>query len=526
VTFLFTDVEGSTRMWERNPSVMQKALSRHDEILSSAIEANGGYVFKTVGDAFCAAFSGASEALGAALEGQRTLLAERYEAVRLFVERGQDAKAGFALTEANAPVVAEICVRLDGLPLAIELAAARVKILPPEAMLGRIANRLKLLKGGARDLPERQRTLRGAIDWSHDLLSEEERTLFRRLSVFAGGRTLEAIEGVCDPEGKLDALEGVESMVDKSLIRQEEGAGGEPRFVMLETIHEYAREKLEGSREPEEIKRLHAAYFLALAEEAEPELVGPDQIAWMDRLETEHDNMRSALSWALGSGRIDTALRLGGALEWFWKVRGHFVEGGRWLEETLSADEDVPDIVRAKALCSAGYLADVQGDIERARRLLQESLALYRELGDEERTARSLQFLGWTDREDIERARRLLEESLEINRRVGSKRELAMVLHSLAVHALDAMTVEAGEQERMKALFEESEALYRESGDIQGLSASPSSTCTVGSPSNCLLSPASTASRCQTAESSSRCASPRRTSVGWWAPRGCGSTRC
>jgi tetratricopeptide (TPR) repeat protein len=385
------------------------------------------------------------------------------------VERARAVKPDFEITNESAPAVAEICVRLDGLPLAIELAAARVKILPPEAMLGRIANRLKLLKGGARDLPARQRTLRGAIDWSHDLLGEEERTLFRKLSVFAGGRTIEAIEEVCDPEGELDALEGVESMVDKSLIRQEE-ADGEPRFVMLETIHEYAREKLEESGEAEEIKRLHAEYFLALAEEAEPELVGPDQVEWMDRIATEHDNMRSALSWALGKGRIETALRLEGALGWFWYVRGHFVEGGRWLDETLSADEGVPDLVRAKALNNAGNLAHMQGDFERARRLLQESLALYRELGDEEGTARSLYYLGWMDlnwQGHIERARRLLEESLETFRRVGSKRDLAMVLNALAT-----MTVDTGEQERMKALFEESEALYRESGDIQGLSGS------------------------------------------------------
>ena len=392
----------------------------------------------------------------------------QYEAVRLFVERARAVKAEFSVTNENAPAIAEICARLDGLPLAIELAGARVRILPPQKMLERLSNRLKLLKGGARDLPTRQQTLRGAIDWSHDLLEEEEKTLFGRLSVFSGGRTLEAIEEICDPEGDLDALEGVESLVEKSLLRQEEGPEDEPRFVMLETIHEYAREKLEENGEAEETKRAHAEYFLALAEEAESELVGPDQVEWMDRLETEHDNLRAALSWASGSGRIETALRLGGALEWFWKVRGYFAEGGRWLEETLSADEGVPDVVRAKALCSAGYLAHMQADFERARRLLQESLALYRELGDEEGTARSLHYLGWIDiDDDIERARRLLEESLEINRRVGSKRELAMVLHALAT-----MTLETGEQERLRALFEESEALYRESGDIQGLSAS------------------------------------------------------
>ena len=226
----------------------------------------------------------------------------QYEAVRLFVERARTVKPDFTVTNESAPAVAEICARLDGLPLAIELAAARVRLLPPQKMLQRLGNRMKLLKGGARDLPTRQQTLRGAIDWSHDLL-EEEKILFRRLSVFAGGRTLEAIEEICDPEGALDALEGLESLLEKSLLRQEEGPGGEPRFVMLETIHEYAREKLQASGEAEEIKRLHAEYFLALAKEAEPELVGPDQVEWMDRLATEHDNMRAALSWALGKGR-------------------------------------------------------------------------------------------------------------------------------------------------------------------------------------------------------------------------------
>jgi predicted ATPase len=393
----------------------------------------------------------------------------QFEAVRLFVERARAVKPDFTVTNESAPSVAEICARLDGLPLAIELAAARVRLLPPQKMLQRLGNRMKLLKGGARDLPTRQQTLRGAIDWSHDLLEEDEKTLFRRMAVFAGGRTLEAMEEICDPEEDLEVLEVVESLLEKCLIRQEE-ADGEPRFVMLETIHEYAREKLEASGEAEEIKRLHAAYFLALAEEAEPELVGPDQVAWMDRLETEHDNMRSALSWALGKGRIEMALWLEGALGWFWYIRGKFVEGGRWLDETLSADEVVSDLVRAKALNTAGHLAHMQGDFERARRLLQESLAHYRELGDEEGTARSLHYLGWMDlnwQGHIERARRLLEESLEINRRVGSKRDLAMVLNALAT-----MTVDTGEQERMKALFEESEALYRESGDIQGLSGS------------------------------------------------------
>lgn len=390
----------------------------------------------------------------------------QYEAVRLFIERAQAVKAGFELTSENARAIAEICVRLDGLPLAIELAAARVKILPPEAMLGRLANRLKLLKGGARDLPDRQRTLRGAIDWSHDLLDEEERTLFRRLSVFAGGRTLEAIEEICDPEGELDALEGVESMVDKSLLRQEE-TEGEPRFVMLETIHEYAREKLQESDEAEEIKRLHAGHFLALAEEAE--LVGPDQVAWMDRLETEHDNLRAALAWSLGSGEAETALRLGGALGWFWRVRGYGREGQGWLEEALASDDGAPGPARAKALYAAGDLAELGGNFQQAQELLQDSVALYRGLGDDTGPAAPLYLLGFLEAEagDAERARILLEESLEIYRRAGNTQEVATVLHILAIAAMHNE-----EQERAKTLFEESEALYRESGDIQGLAGS------------------------------------------------------
>jgi len=613
VTFLFTDIEGSTKMWERDAATMQAALARHDEILQRAIEANGGYVFKTVGDAFCAAFVSTTDALDAALQGQRTLLAEgwdegcvirarmalhsgeaeeragdyfgptlnwvarllstgyggqilvsraarelagdrlppgtsledlgekrlkdltrperifqvlapelpkdfpalktldarrnnlpaqpsalvgrereisevcgrmrepgirlltltgpggtgktrlglqaaadlldehrdgvffvaladindtalvptamagplgvvesaelpledvlkeylgrrelllvldnfeqvldavplvgkllsvcpklkvlatsratlrlngeqeypvppltlpdpgrlppvemleRYEAVRLFAERARAVKPGFVL-DGDAPAVAEICARLDGLPLAIELAAARTRLLPPKAMLKRLGDRLKFLTGGARDLPGRQQTLRGAIDWSHDLLDEEDRHLFRRMSVFSGGRTLEAMEAICDAEGDLDVLAAVESLLEKSLLRQEEGSEDEPRFVMLETIHEYAREKLEDSGEAVQTRRLHAEYFLALAEEAEPEFVGPDQIAWMDRIEAEHDNMRAALSWCM-ERREEWALRLAGALEVFWIARCHFSEGRRWSEEALTKVE-------------------------------------------------------------------------------------------------------------------------------------------------------------------------------------------
>jgi predicted ATPase len=249
-----------------------------------------------------------------------------YEAVRLFVERARAAKADFSVTNENAPAVAEICYRLDGLPLTIELVAARIKLLTPQAILGRLGNRLKLLTGGARNLPERQQTLRSTIEWSYGLLDEGEKVLFARLSVFAGGRTLEAIEAICDAEGDLpvDVLDGLASLVDENLLKQEEGVGAEPRFVMLETIHEFAREKLQESDEVEDIRRLHAEYFLALAEEAEAGVEGSQQPVWLERLEKEHDNMRAALSWALGQGQdSELALRMGAALGEFWYLRGH-----------------------------------------------------------------------------------------------------------------------------------------------------------------------------------------------------------
>ena len=280
----------------------------------------------------------------------------QYEAVGLFVERAQAVKPDFKVTNESAPAVAEICVRLDGLPLAIELAAARITMLPPRAMLQRLSSRLKLLTGGARDLPERQRTLRATIEWSYALLDEGEQVLFGRLAVFSGGRTLEAIEAICDAEGDLpvDAFEGVSSLLDKSLLRQEEGPNGEPRFVMLETVHEFAREKLRQSAEAEEIKRVHAEYFLTLAEEAYPELRGPDQLEWLERLEAEHDNMRAALSWALERKEAEVALRLGGALWWFWSVRGYHSEGRRWLEAALAIEGRGSPEVRAMALAGVG----------------------------------------------------------------------------------------------------------------------------------------------------------------------------
>jgi predicted ATPase/class 3 adenylate cyclase len=395
----------------------------------------------------------------------------QYEAVGLFVERARAVKPDFKVTNESAPAVAEICVRLDGLPLAIELAAARIKMLPPKAMLQRLSSRLKLLTGGARDLPERQRTLRATIEWSFALLNEGEQVLFGRLAVFSGGRTLEAIEAICDAEGDLpmEVFDGVSSLLDKSLLRQEEGPNGEPRFVMLETVHEFAREKLKESAEAEEINRAHAQYFLTLAEEANPELKGANQLEWLERLEAEHDNMRAALTWALKRKEVEVALRLGGALWWFWSMRGYHSEGRRWLEEALAMDGRVSPEVRAMALAGVGELAFDQGDLDRAKEACQEGLELLEhEEGREAREAKLnllvwLGFVAWV-REEYERAKQLFEEGLALSRERSDTWWLATFLLYVAIvpHYL-------GDYERATELTEESMDLFREQGDKHSL---------------------------------------------------------
>jgi Tfp pilus assembly protein PilF len=393
----------------------------------------------------------------------------QYEAVELFVERARAIKPDFSITNESAPAVAEICVRLDGLPLAIELAAARIKMLPPKAMLQRLGTRLKFLTGGPRDLPERQRTLRATIEWSHALLDEGEGILFSRLAVFSGGRTLEAIEAVCDPEGSLpvDTFEGVSSLVDKSLLRQE-GPGGEPRFVMLETVHEFAREKLEKSAEAEEIKRTHAKYFLTLAEEAPPKLRGPNQLEWLDRLEAEHDNMRAALSWALERHEVELALRLGGALSFYWLGRGYHSEGRRWLQGALTIDGRVSPEVRAMALAGVGWLALQQGDFDRAQEACEEGLEL---LANETREASEaklsfLACLGWMawEKEALGQAKQLFEESLDLSREMSDTWWLASSLLNLAL-----VYQSQRDFERATELLEQSMDLRKERGDKQGL---------------------------------------------------------
>jgi predicted ATPase/DNA-binding SARP family transcriptional activator/DNA-binding CsgD family transcriptional regulator len=395
---------------------------------------------------------------------------EGYEATRLFVDRARQRNPAFELRPENAQAVAQICAHLEGLPLAIELAAARIKMLPPKALLGRLKDRLKLLSGGSREFSERQRTLRSTIEWSYELLDEGEQLLFARLAVFSGGRTLEAIEAICNAEGDLpaDAFEGISSLLDKSLLRQEEGPNGEPRFVMLETVHEFAREKLGQSAEAEEIERAHAQYFLTLAEEAYPELRGPDQLEWLERLEAEHDNMRAALSWALERKEAEVALRLGGALWLFWSMRGYDSEGRRWLKEALAIEGRGSPEVRAMALAGAGALASDQGDLDREKEACEEGLQLLAQVAREASEVKLVLFagLGWAawQREEHGQAQQLFEESLALSREMSDTWWIANSLSNLALvpHSL-------GDSERATELYEESMDLFREQGDKQGL---------------------------------------------------------
>jgi len=387
----------------------------------------------------------------------------QYEAVALFIQRAQAVKAEFTVTNANAPAVAEICARLDGLPLALELAAARVKFFAPPALLTRLEQGLSVLTGGARDLPARQQTLRGAIAWSYDLLSPQEQALFRRLAVFVDGWTWEAADVVCQAAGALeiDVLEGLLSLVDKSLLRQQESEQGEPRFWMLQLLREFGLEVLTKAGEREATCRVHARYFLALAEEAEPELTGPNQVVWTERLEQEHDNLRAALGWTSEQREQEGGLRLAGALHMFWFRRGHLSEGRQWLSTLLASVHPGAAAVRAKALRGAGHLAQRQGDHSQARILLEESLALYREVGDTGGIADALYELGtlaW-HQDDYGRARALHEESLALYREVGDNVGIARVLGQLG-----SLAQVQGDYSQARTLFEEGLALYRELG--------------------------------------------------------------
>ncbi len=431
-------------------------------------------------------------------------------AVALFVERAQATKPDFALTDENARAVAEICVKLDGLPLAIELAAARIKLLPPKSMLDKLSSRLKLLTGGSRDRTARQQTLRGAIDWSYELMTAEERALFARLSIFTGGCSLEAAEAVCNVAGEsdLDIFDGVSSLVDKSLLRQIETAEGDPRFVMLETIREYADERLTAESLCDAIGRQHAGYFLSLAEEGAAKLTGPEQVAWLDRFELEHDNLRSSMTFLLRSLDPDTALRLSSSLWRFWWMHGHLHEGREWLEVTIAACSNNAEMqaVQGRALhglglttysqgdfsaavdaferslslrrqlddkpgiaavtCNLGLIAEAQGKPERAMEMYRESLSLAEQVNDTRLVATNQNNLGNAAfrQGDPEAAQPLLEAALTLFRKLGQKQGTAMTLNVLGEIAFLQQDLP-----RAKARFEECMKLRQQLGDREGV---------------------------------------------------------
>jgi predicted ATPase/DNA-binding XRE family transcriptional regulator len=375
-------------------------------------------------------------------------------AVALFVERAQAVQPAFRLTDTNAAAVAEICTRLDGLPLAIELVAARVRLLSPPALLARLSDRLALLTDGARDLPLRQQTLRSAITWSYDLLDDGAQRLFRRLGVFVGGCTLEAAEAICagqasgentlipDPRPPIPILYGLAALIDWSLMKQEVGSDGEPRFSMLETIREYALERLEACAETPIMQWHHANYYVALAELAEPELIGAQSLVWLKRLGAEHANIRAVLAWSLSTqGQIDLGLRLAAALEWFWILSSRFGEGNVWLERalTLCRQFELAAPLYAKVLRVAGGMATFWNDYARAIPLLEESIGLAREVGDRTSAAEVLLYQGWIarDRGDYAHAEALEAECLALRQTKGDTWGSAQALMFLGDVALD-----------------------------------------------------------------------------------------
>jgi non-specific serine/threonine protein kinase len=426
----------------------------------------------------------------------------------LFVVRARAIKPDFSLNHENGRDVAGICCRLDGLPLAIELAAVQVKFLPPAAVLRRLDRRLQLLTRGAQDLPARHRTLREALGWSFSLLQPAEQVLFRRLALFVGGATLDAVEAVCNSSGDLpvDLLDGMFSLVDKNLVRKEDQPDGETRFKMLETVREYAVEQLANSGDLDSVQQRYAACFLALVERAEPELQGEMRESWLDRLEREHDNLRAVLKWARESGEVELGLRMAGALWRFWRGRGHWNEGRAWLDGLLAESGPVSPSTRAKGVTGAGLLAWYQGDYGRTDTLCREGLVLYRALDDKHGMAESLQTLGMVAwllgdyqqaaahhsealalrkelgdqvgiasslgslgvvaryQGDYDRAVALYEESLSLRRAARDKVGIALSLLTLGVVA-----VHRGDPHRARAMLEESQSLFQEVADAQGL---------------------------------------------------------
>jgi predicted ATPase/DNA-binding winged helix-turn-helix (wHTH) protein len=388
-------------------------------------------------------------------------------ATELFLQRAAAVWPGFAPTPESIGVIRQICARLDGLPLAIELAAARMKVLPPNAILQRLQSRLQLLTSGALDLPERQHTLRRTIDWSHDILGEAERRLFRRLSVFAGGCTLEAAEAVCNTNSDLamDVLEGLSSLVDQNLVQRVDPNDSEPRFTMLETIREYALERLNESDEQANVRRAHAAYCLVVAEEGNPELDSAARAGWLKQCDAEIDNFRSALDWLFETRELEWALRLCVALFRFWDMRVHVTEGRARLEAVLRLAGSKYPAERARIMLFLGALTTTVGDFSAAESFLQHSLALYEQIEDRWGIAASLNGLGLSarDRGDYLSAHSYFEQSLACWRMLPDRQALARCLHNLAC-AVKAL----GDYRRANWALHEATQIFEQVGDRSG----------------------------------------------------------
>ena len=392
-----------------------------------------------------------------------------FAAIALFVERARAVKADFALNDDNAAAVAEICARLDGLPLAIELAAARSKLLTPQAMLQRLSERLRFLVGQARDLPQRQRTLRGVIDWSYNLLSDDEKMLFARLSVFAGSFTAGAVEALelaqREPREVLDQLA---TLIDKNMLRavKTDRPADEPRFRLLLTLRDYAQERLIARGEFEAVHGQHAQYRLAEAEQSAREMGGPQQLNWLRRLEADRDNFRAALSWALENQQAELGLYLAVALGRYWALHGDWTEGLQWLKRALAQNAPAEPLWRARALTAASELADKLGDVPEADALAAESLALFRTLAEKQGLVNALCSLAGArlTQNDYERAEPLLLEALTLSRQIEFVPGAATALSYLGI-----LAKEQGDYARSVACHEESLELNRRMGNVLGM---------------------------------------------------------
>jgi predicted ATPase/transcriptional regulator with XRE-family HTH domain len=394
---------------------------------------------------------------------------EHCPAVALFVERVREHRPSFSLSSATAATVAGVCTRLEGLPLALELAAAQIRIFSPRALLSRLERRLDVLIGGARDLPDRQRTMRATIAWSYDQLDAGEQTVFLHLAVFAGGFTLEAVQAMAAGIGDLDGdpLERLRSLADKSLLWQVESAEGEPRLGMLETIREYGLERLAAGGELDRARLAHARYFAALAAEASPRLRGREQVLWQARLDAEYDNLRAALHWTIyGGGDPELGLRLAASLGYFWFIRGQYREGRGWLQAALALGTPVEDAVRASALLHAGNLVYWLGDVEQAGVEYAEALALWRAAGDLAHVALGLLNVGNVsfEQEDYAAARSLWEEALAIEAAAGDPQIRGRLLNNLGT-----LAEEQGDLAGALALFEQCAPVWRDLDDNYGL---------------------------------------------------------